>query len=220
MAVIGSFGDIVFEVSDKKIQSFDEFQRTTEARWEKHNIHGYKPILEFSGPNIDPISFKIIFRAELGVNPEVQMAKLREFTRKGKKALFIRGKKPISINYWVIEKIVETHKQIDNQGNVLYIEAKIDLLEYVNDNKDSTKKTVSNTKNKSNENSSKKTLGVMKIKVKSVHIRSGPGVNYKVLGYAMKDQELTVFNEKNGWFSLGGGKYITANSVYSSLKKG
>ncbi|MEK3976050.1 SH3 domain-containing protein [Psychrobacillus sp. FSL K6-1267] len=60
----------------------------------------------------------------------------------------------------------------------------------------------------------------MTITVKSVHIRSGPSASAKVLGYAFKGQKLDVKSLKNGWYSLGQGKYITANSAYSSLKKG
>lgn len=217
MAVIGSFGGLVFEVSENKIQSYSEFKRTTNTRWEKHNIRGQKPLLEFDGPDVDPISFNISFKAELGVNPEAEMAKLREFARRGKKAPFIRGNKPISVNYWVIEKIVETHKRIDNHGNVLTIEAQVDLLEYDNSMpKEKSKKTVSNTKK--NKSTNKKGKGIMTITVKSVHIRSGPSINNKVIGYAMKGDKLTVYGEKNGWYSIGGGKYITANVAYSSFK--
>lgn len=219
MAVIGSFGDIVFEVSDKKIQSFDGFQRSNEPRWKEHAVIGHKPILEFEGPGVDPITFTVLLRAEFGVNPENQMAKLREFARRGKKALFIRGNKPISVNYWVIKKLSETHKNIDNFGNVMTIEAQLDLLEYVNDSNIEPKKTMSSNQS-STTATSKRATGTMSITVKSVHIRGGPGVDNKVLGYAMQGDKLTVYGEKNGWYSLGGGKYISANSAYSSLKKG
>lgn len=220
MAIIGSFGNLIFEVSENKTQTYADFQRTTSPRWEQHKVYLHKPVPEFEGPGADTISFKIIFRAEFGVHPEKAMAALREFARRGKKALFVRGNKPISINYWVIDKIVERHKQIDNMGNVLSIEADIDLLEYPKRPADtSEKKTVAAVKS-SNQSASKKRLGTMKITVKSVHIRSGPGVNYKVLGYAMRNDELTVYSEKNGWYSLGGGKYITASAAYSTLKKG
>lgn len=75
-------------------------------------------------------------------------------------------------------------------------------------------------KKKDNGSTSKKATGTMTITVKSVHIRGGPGVNNKVVGYAMKGDKLTVYGEKDGWYSLGGGKYISANNAYSSFKKG
>lgn len=218
MAKLASFGDIVFEVSDDKVLTFDQFTRTTEPRWVDHKILYEKPDLEFEGAGTDTISLRILLRAELGVNPEEQMAKIREFARRGKKALFIRGNKPVSVNYWVIKKAVETHKSIDQKGNVLTMEVELNLMEYPKTVKvESTKKTVSSVKKDTSTKNAKQS-GTITIKVKSVHIRSGPGVNNKVLGYAMKNEKLTVLEEKNGWYSLGGGKYIAASPAYSTLK--
>ncbi|MEY9975726.1 phage tail protein [Lysinibacillus sp. RC79] len=221
MAIIGSYGEIVFEVSPKKIQTFNDFQRTNSPRWQEHEIIGQKPILEFEGPGVDTISFKVLLRADLGVNPEEQLVKLRKFARWGQKALFIRGNKPISTNYWVITDLLEKHRHIDNQGNVLTIEVDLDLKEYVNRTDNSaTKKTMSSNQTNQASTTSNKATGTMSITVKSVHIRSGPGTNNKVIGYAMKGDTLTVYGEKDGWYSLGGGKYISANGSYSTFKKG
>lgn len=220
MAEIGSFGDIVFIVSNKKILSFEDFQRNTSPRWKEHNVLSNKPFLEFEGPGADEISFSIVLSADMGINPELQMAKIREFARRGKKALFIRGGKPISINHWVITRAVEKHQLIDNKGNILKMSVDISLKEHVLDKVVEIKKTTSNVKGVSITKSSKQAIGEITIIVKSVHIRSGPGVNYKVLGYAMNGDKFKVYSKKNGWYSLGGGKYITASSEYSSLKKG
>lgn len=221
MAVVGSYGEIVFEVSTDKIQTYNDFQRTNEPRWQEHAIIGQKPILEFEGPGVDKISFNVILRADFGVNPEEQLVKLRKFSRWGQKALFIRGNQPISTNYWVIGNLVEKHRNIDNLGNVLTIEVELNLKEYDNRTAISeAKKTMSSNQIPNNTSTSKTTIGTMTISVKSVHIRGGPGVDNKVLGYAMKGDKLTVYGEKDGWYSLGGGKYISANNAYSSFKKG
>lgn len=216
MATLGSFGDIVFEVSTKKVLTFNEFERTNSPRWNMHNTLQNKPQAEFEGPGSDEISFSILLKSELGVNPEKEAAKLRTFADTGKKAPFIRGNKPISTNMWAIQKVTEIHRNIDNLGNVLTIQLQIDLLEYANNTSIVQKKTTTNS------NSSTKTgfLGTITITVKSVHIRSGPSAKHKVLGYAMRQKKLAVKSVSNGWYSLGGGKYITANSKYSTLKKG
>ena len=219
MAEVASFGDLVFEVTENKILTYNDYTRTTEPRYIEHNILQNKPKLEFEGPGADPISFNVLLRAEFGINPEATMAKIREYARKGKRDLFVRGGTPISVNYWVIKKAVEKHKRIDNYGNILEIEVQLDLQEYVYDSTDSTKLTTSSVQStNTTTNSSNKPTGKMKIIVKSVHIRSGPGVNNSVLGYAMNGDELTVYGMENGWYRLGGGKYITANSAYSSFK--
>lgn len=221
MGVIGSFLDLVFEVSEKKTQTFNDFTRTNEPRYQKHEIIGRKPKLEYIGPGVDSISFDIVFKAELGANPEQQLEMLRRYARVGNKGLFIRGNQPISVNYWVIERLVETHKRVDNLGNVLEIHVTIDLREYEKEEEEIKKATASSAANSSSSSSSsatKKAIGKMKITAKSVHIRSGPGVENSVLGYAMNGDELTVYGVVNGWYDLGGGKYITANSAYSSFK--
>lgn len=220
MAEIGSFGDIVFIVSNKKILSYEDFQRIISPRWKEHNVLANKPLLEFEGPGADEISFTIVLSAGMGINPEAQMAKIRDFARRGKKALFIRGGKPISINHWVIDKAVERHQITDNKGNILKMAVELSLKEHALDTTEETKKTTANVKGVSTSVPSKKATGEITITVKSVHIRSGPGVNNKVIGYAMKGNKLKIYGEKNGWYSLGVGRYITANSEYSSLKKG
>lgn len=220
MAVIGSFGPIIFEVTEDKILTFDGFTRTTESRYIEHKVRYIKPRLEFEGPGIDPVRFTIRLRAEFGINPEKTMDAIRSFARRGHRDLFIRGGKPISSNSWVIQRAEEVHKRVDGQGNVLEMEVSLELLEYVNDvPNEFQKKTTSNVKSTSNSSKNKPT-GKIKINVKSVNIRSGPGVNNKVIGYAMNGNELKVYGEKNGWYQLGGGKYISANDSYSTFKKG
>lgn len=221
MSKIGSFADVVFEVSTNSVLTFDDFERTNSPRWQEHAVLGQKPILEYEGPSADTISFTILLRAELGINPGKQLSRLRNFSLSGRKGLFIRGNIPISTNYFVITNIHERHRNIDQRGNVLLIEVDLDIKEYPKKSASvSTKKTVSSNQKKDNGSTSKKATGTMTITVKSVHIRGGPGVNNKVVGYAMKGDKLTVYGEKDGWYSLGGGKYISANDAYSSFKKG
>lgn len=219
MAVIGSYGEIVFEVSDKRKQTFRDFERNGSARWDNHAIHLLKPISEFNGPELEQISLVVTLKVEHGVNPVKQLEKLRKMRDTGKVASFILGGKPISQNDWKLQSMAETNQRIDNKGNIMGVDVSLQLEEYVV-RKKKTKKVVPKNAVKSTATSSKRALGKMTITVKSVHIRSGPGVNHKVVGYAYKGQSLTVQSEKNGWYSLGQGKYISASSSYSKLQKG
>ncbi|KYD02630.1 hypothetical protein B4102_0224 [Heyndrickxia sporothermodurans] len=219
MAKIGSFGDIVFETSTKKKLTFNEFERSGSARWNDHEIIGQKPKSEFSGPGLDEINITILLRAELGINPKKQLDKMRSMKDKGTAKSFVLGGKAISSNYWVIQQLVESYKTVDNRGNILTSEVTLSLKEYVINKKKAPKKKPKK-KSTTTSKKKKKTLGVITIKVKSVHIRSGPGTKYKVLGYAFNKNKLTVYSKKNGWYSLGKGRYITANSAYSTFKKG
>lgn len=219
VAKIGSFGEVIFQVSPKKTQTFSDFQRNGSAKWDDHEVIGHKAISEFNSPGLEEITMTILFKAELGVNPIKQLEILRAMRDMGKVASFILGGKPISKNYWSIQSLTESHKVIDQKGNILEAELNITLREYYVKQKKAKKKTVKSTK-KETSTKSKKALGKMTITVKSVHIRSGPSTSAKVIGYAFKGDSLTVLSEKNGWYSLGQGKYITSSSSYSTLKKG
>jgi phage protein U len=217
MAQIGTYGDVVFEVSPKKTNTFSELNRSGSSRWNDHEIIGKKPKSEFIGPSLEELSFTLLFKAELGINPIKELAKLRSMRDTGKVAAFVIGGKPISPNYWSIQQLSESYKVVDNKGNILEAEVNVNLKEYYVEPKKTSNKP---TPPKTTPSSALKTLGKITITVKSVNIRSGPSTSYKVLGYAFKGNTLTVYSEKNGWYSLGKGKYITANSAYSKLKKG
>lgn len=218
LAKIGSFGDVIFEVSPKKTKTFSEFERSGSARWNDHEIIGKKPKSEFEGPDLEEVSFTLLLKAELGINPKKELEKLRKMRDSGKVASFIIGGKPISQNYWSIRQLSESHKVVDNKGNLLSASVDVELKEYYKKPKPPKKKKPK--KKATSSKSKKKSLGKITITVKSVNIRSGPGTKYKVIGWAMKGDTLTVYSEKNGWYSLGKGKYITASSAYSKLKKG
>lgn len=218
MAKIGSFGDVIFEVSQKKILTFKELEMKSSAKWDEHSIHRNKAKLEFDGPGLIDLNYTILLRAEQGINPMKEIAKLERIKNKGEAHLFILGQKPLAPNKFVIVDTSVDLKNIDQKGNILSAEVTLSLKEYV-ESKSTVKKTTTNTQKKTT-TSNKKSLGTITITVKSVHIRNGPGVNNKVLGYATNGQKLTVYEVKNGWYSLGGGKYITASSSYSTLKKG
>ncbi|PID19378.1 MULTISPECIES: phage tail protein [unclassified Sporosarcina] len=219
LAIIGSFGEVIFEVSPKKLLSFHDMERSNKSRWSEHEIHGKKPKLEFEGAGLSDVSYRVLLRAENGVNPIKEIEKLNKMNDSGKAAHFILGSKPISRYKFIITEITEAMKNIDQSGNLLSAEVTVKLKEYVED-KVEVKKTTSNTKTNSTSKTNSKQLETITITAKSIHIRSGPGVKNKVIGYAYKGDKLKVISTKNGWHSLGGGKYISANKAYSSLKKG
>ncbi|CDX01306.1 Phage P2 GpU [Desulfitobacterium hafniense] len=130
MAKIGSFGDVVFEVSEKKTLTFTNFERKGSARWSDHEVLNYKPISEFMGPSLEEINFTILLKAELGTNPLKELERLRDMRDTGKVASLVIGEKPISQNQWSIQQLNESYKKIDSKGNVLSVEVNLTLKEY------------------------------------------------------------------------------------------
>ena len=57
---IGLIGSgIVFTVSEKKVLTFQKFERTTSGRWADHERLNKKPLKQFLGGNADTISLTI-----------------------------------------------------------------------------------------------------------------------------------------------------------------
>lgn len=129
--MIGSFGDIVFEVSDKRIRTFDEFVRTIAGRWVDHEIIGKKPLSQWIGPGLDTISFKMRFDIALGLNPRIETDKLITIEREGKPYTLTIGNKGLGVYKWVITNLEVEYTTIDHKGNILVAEARLELKEWV-----------------------------------------------------------------------------------------
>lgn len=216
MAKIGSYGSVIFEISSKKHVTFSEFEEEISPRWHDHEIIMKKPKSEFIGPGLEEFSISIKLSVSLGINPEKYYNMLKKMAYEGKVAMFIIGGKPISSNYWGIRNM-KTSKKSFLKGTLSEAEVTLTLKEYALRRRYHTPtKPSTGTKPPTNT----KALGKITITVKSVHIRSGPSTSAKILKYVFKGDTLTVLSVKNGWYSLGQGKYITANSAYSTLKKG
>ena len=129
--MIGTFGDVVFEVSAEKIRTFDNFTRASAERWAAHEIIGQKPLSEFIGPGLDTIGFSMRFDAQSGVNPRVEMEKLLVMSRSGQAETLIIGGKGLGVNKWVIKSLTQKWQTVDNQGNLLVGVLDVSLEEYV-----------------------------------------------------------------------------------------
>ncbi|WGV57782.1 phage tail protein [Brevibacillus brevis] len=131
MAVIGSFGDLIFEVSADKIRTFDEFSRAASGRWTAHEIIGRKPISEFAGPALDTVSFKMRFDVRFGLNPKTEMDRLLALCREGRAETLIIGGTAIGIYKWVITSVKQGWKHFDGAGRVLIGEVDVTMEEYM-----------------------------------------------------------------------------------------
>lgn len=127
---VGSFGDIPFVVARGCVRTFKEYGRESGGRWAKHDLIGQKPVLEFLGPDVEKISFKMQFRADHGMNPETEAARLRKMRDKGDTAVLMLAGSPVGDNPWVIESIGETVTFWDAHGNAISLTVDVSLMEY------------------------------------------------------------------------------------------
>ena len=129
---IGSLGEIAFEVSNyDRILTLDNYGKSISANYAEHEVIGSKPLLEFTGPKLQTISFDVRISSYLGYNPRKQMDQLIEYCEKGAVLSFILGDEPIGENKWVIESISEKAEQFMGNGEILSCVASISLKEYI-----------------------------------------------------------------------------------------
>ena len=76
MAKIGSFGNLVFSVSDRTVKTFDGMSWDFSADYATHDRHIKADLLEYMGPGIEGISFSMVLSAFLGVNPRSESTRL------------------------------------------------------------------------------------------------------------------------------------------------
>lgn len=131
--MIGSLGNVIFEVSGEQLRTFDDFSRDGNSRFAKHDVLGIKPVKQFIGPDLDKIKFKIHLSAALGVNPVLEIETLREYMQNGESLTLIIGGKPVGSGKYTIESINESWTVVDNKGNIISIDADLELEEYVTD---------------------------------------------------------------------------------------
>ncbi len=130
MARIGSFGDLVFSVSDKTIKTFDNMKWDFSAKYATHDRHIMADLLEYQGPEIETLSFEIEFSIFLGVNPIKEIKRLRDMVRNGYVGRLVIGNKIYGNYKWVIQKGTISLQYFDGKGKLLSAKADIILKEY------------------------------------------------------------------------------------------
>lgn len=129
MATLGTLGDIVFSVSDKKIQTFRDMSLESSVKYYTHDRHLQKPLLEFGGMESDKLSFSMYHSAFLGVDPKRQVETVDKYMKEGEiLSLVIDGARYGS--KWVITKHSKDYKVFGQNGELLVVESKVTLEEY------------------------------------------------------------------------------------------
>lgn len=129
--MIGYYGPIKFETSDKRILTFDDFKRDSSVRSEKHAPIGRKPVKEFIGPELDTITFTVQFSAANGVNPRVDMEKWLRMCRAGEAHVLVIGKRGLGLDKWTVESVSQSWDVIFNKGELYSSKVDITLEEYI-----------------------------------------------------------------------------------------
>ena len=130
MATIGSWGGIVFSVSRKSVKTFDGLKWESAAKYATHDRHLKEPLLEFTGTDVESMSFSMFFSAFLGVNPIAEVSKLLKAMRRGEVHRLVIGPKAYGTGRWVITKLSNSLERYDNRGNLLVAKVNVTMNSY------------------------------------------------------------------------------------------
>lgn len=125
--MIGTLGGIVFQVSSRRVFTFGNLSRSSGAQYQKHEVILSKAKLEFLRPELETISLPIRLDKFLGVNPLTEINQIKKYVNTGFRLPLIIGGK--FYGHWVIEKMEENWKNLDNRGNIIVAELDLSLLE-------------------------------------------------------------------------------------------
>ena len=122
---------IIFEVSDERILTVDDFIRTNKVRFAKNDVLLRKPVSQYVGPDLDEIKFKIILKAQFGVNPKEEYNKLIYLQRDGETLSILIGKTVFGMYRWRIDTLGIPFEIIDNRGVCISSTVDISFEEYI-----------------------------------------------------------------------------------------
>lgn len=129
--MIGILGDLRFRVNDSQVFTFGNLKREISASWSTMERIGQKPLSEFSGPDLQTISFDITLEASLGVKPRYLLEVLERMTESGAVNTLVIGKKMVGNNKWVITKSSEAWEVVLRGGELYRATVSLTLQEYL-----------------------------------------------------------------------------------------
>jgi len=115
---IGSFGGLVFEVSEERILSFETLSRSVSARVETHEIGGRQGIVEFVGPGDDSITLDMSFSRQRGVDPKTEVDRLIGYCKTGQRFPLLIGGEPMggAGALWIPRDVSEERSVVSPRG--------------------------------------------------------------------------------------------------------
>lgn len=127
---IGHFGKISFSVSEKKVYSFTNFNKTVSARWVEHVKYKSKPVSEFLGRNLDTITLSIVLLSSMGVKPRKEIKRWEHLVRYGKHDFLVIGGKQVGRGEWKVISVAESWEDFFIDGSLIGATIEVSFTEY------------------------------------------------------------------------------------------
>jgi phage protein U len=132
MALVGTFGALVFETSGMRVHTFSDLAVSTENRFAEHAVHLETPVLEYVGPGLAEVSFSMNFSKQWGSDPTISLLILRAYLKFGFISPLLVGMRPVALgfNMFVCTRVSEDHKFFDAAGALFGAAVDVSLREY------------------------------------------------------------------------------------------
>lgn len=132
MATIGSWGNaLIFQTSDTRILTFNNFKRTVSSSWANHSRIGKKDRSEFVRADLQGVTFTMVFDATLGVRPRAMLDALASAVENGEVNTLVLGGKRVSGNRLKIKKTTEAWDVVLQQGQLVRAKVDVTMEEYL-----------------------------------------------------------------------------------------
>lgn len=128
--MIGYFGSVIFETSDKRICTFNDFKQTASANYSDHSRYRKKPEREFVSPNNQGVSFTMKIRAGYGVRPRAMKETLIKYCENGTVCPLVIGGHKIGGGKWTIDSVDAAFNEVWNRGELVSVEITVTATEY------------------------------------------------------------------------------------------
>jgi|SRR5215469_1886706 len=132
MSLQGCFGIVPFTASRAFVNTFTDFKVDNKGRWAEHHVHLQMPILEFTGPGLTEVKFKMKLSTQFNNDPILMLTILRLYMLTAFVAPLLVGNRPVTLgfNLFVLTDIGEEHKFYDARGNLFCVDVEVTLKEY------------------------------------------------------------------------------------------
>lgn len=130
MGQIGSFGPIVFEVSDKRVFTLSNIKQQISAQYGDHKLINKKPQKEYIGAGTRVFKFSITVNVMLGVKPKDVLRDMEYLTESGFTDYLVIGNKTVGSNKFCITDLGETWDTVYSGGELARATLDVTMVEY------------------------------------------------------------------------------------------
>lgn len=129
--MIGSFGSLVFTISEEQCVFLRSLSMKSAARWATHEVINGKPLSQYVGTALKTASIEVSFNAQYGVSPRASLETLSRLAEAPYAHALIIGGKPVGNCLFKITDVSETWGTVFSGGELISASVSISLEEYV-----------------------------------------------------------------------------------------